>query len=141
MWRRYLVVVCMAVSGLLAVAVPSSGAARAEAPSYLNPALVQVGRVPGQIIDVSRARILYLDRSASRVALKVLDRATRQTATVPAVPGHDPAYGWLVPGGVIFRASAGDSTTVRLYVWCGGSHVTISGRLIQQTPLSSGRHT
>lgn len=129
MWRRCLVVVCTAVCGLLALAVPSTRAAGAEAPSYLNPALVQIGQVPGQIIDVSGARILYLDSSASRVMLKVLDRATRRTVTVPAVPGHDPGYGWLVPGGVIFRASGGDSTTVRLYEWCGGLHVNDLGPL------------
>jgi hypothetical protein len=124
MWRSCLAVLCMAVSVLLALAVPSMGAARAGASSYLNPALVQIGQVPGQIIDVSGARILYLGST-----LKVLDRATRQTVTVPAGPGHDPGYGWLVPGGVIFRASGGDSTTVRLYEWCGGSHVNDLGPL------------
>ena len=129
MWRRCLVMVCVAVSGLLAMAMPATGTAGAEAPSYLNPALVQVGQVPGQIVDVSETRILYLDRSASRVMLKVLDRAIRQTVTVPAVPGHDPEYGWLVPGGVIFRASADDATTVRLYEWYGGSDVSDLGPL------------
>jgi hypothetical protein len=117
------------VSGSLAIAVHSARAAGAEAPGYLNPALVQVGQVPGQIIEVSGARILYLDSSASRVMLKVLDRATQQTVTVPAVPGHDPEYGWLVPGGVIFRVSGGDATTVRLYEWCGGSPVNDLGPL------------
>jgi hypothetical protein len=128
-WRSCLVVVCLAVSGLLALAVPSTEAAGAGAPSYLNPALVRIGQVPGQIVDVSGARILYLDSSASRARLKVLNRATEQTVTVPAVPAHDPEYGWLVPGGVIFRASGGDSTTIRLYEWCGGSQVIDLGPL------------
>ena len=129
MWHRCLVMVCMAVSLSLAMTVPSTGAAGADAPSYLNPALVQVGQVAGQIVDVSETQILYLDRSASQVMLKVLDRATGQTVTVPAVPDRDPVYGWLVPGGVIFHAEGADVTTDRLYEWYGGSAVTDLGPL------------
>jgi len=129
MWRSRLAAVCVAVSAALAMAVPVTRAAGAEAPGYLNPALVEIGQVPGEINDMSETQILYLGGSASGITLKVLDRATGQTVPVPAVPGHYPEYGWLVPGGVIFRASGGDSTTVRLYEWRGGSNVSDLGPL------------
>ena len=117
------------------------GGGRAEAPSYLNPALVQVGQVPGQIVDVSETQILYLDRSASQVMLKVLDRATQQTVTVPAVPDGNPVYGWLVPGGVIFRAQGTNVTTARLMNGMAVRMSPISDRLTRQTRLWFERRT
>src|ERR1700722_6807370 len=129
MRRSCLVVVCMAVSGLLAMVAPSSGAAGAAAPAYLNPALVQVGQVPGQIADVSQTQILYLDSSASPVTLKVQDRASGQTVTVPAAPGRHPVFGSLFPGGVVFSAEGADVTTDRLYEWDGGTDLTDLGPL------------
>ena len=129
MWRSWLVVLCMAVAGSLATAAPATAVASAAAPGYLNPALVQVGQVAGQIVDVSQAQILYLGASGSQAALEVLDRASGQTATVPAVPGRVPVYGWLIPGGVVFRVQGADVTTARLYEWDGGPDVTDLGPL------------
>jgi len=129
MWRRFLIAACLAAAGSLATAVPSTGAPGAGAPGYLNPALVQVGQVPGQIVDVSQTQILYLGGSASQVALEVLDRANGQTVTVPAVPERHPVWGWLVPGGVVFSAEGADVTTDRLYEWDGGADVTDLGAL------------
>lgn len=129
MWRSCLIVLLTAVSGSLSLVAPATGAARAEAPGYLNPALVQVGQVPGQIVDVSAAQILYLGTSGSQAALEVLDRASGQTVTVPAVPGLTPVYGWLIPGGVVFSAEDTDVTTARVYEWDGGPDATDLGPL------------
>lgn len=129
MWRSCLVVLLTAVSGSLSIVAPATGAARAEPPGYLNPALVQVGQVPGQIVDVSQAQVLYLGTAGSQSALEVLDRASGQTAAVPAVPGHAPVSGWLIPGGVVFSAEGADVTTARVYEWDGGPDVTDLGPL------------
>jgi hypothetical protein len=129
MWRRCLVVVCMAMSGALGITMPATGAAGAQTPSHLNRGLVKIAQVPGPIVDVSGTRILYLDSSASGETVKVLDRATRRTVTMPTVPGYTPEFGWLIPGGVIFRASDGDVTTIRLFEWRGGSPVVDLGPL------------
>jgi hypothetical protein len=129
MWRRCLVVVCVAASGLLAMVAASAGVAGAAVSSYLSPALVPAGQVPGQIVDVSQTQILYLDSSASPVTLKAQDRASGQTVTVPAAPGRHPVNGWLVPGGVVFYAEGADVTTDRLYEWDGGTDLTDLGPL------------
>jgi hypothetical protein len=129
MWRSCLVVLLTAVSGSLSIVAPATGAARASAPGYLNPALVQVGQVPGQIVDVSEARILYFGTSGSQGALDVLDRASGQTVTVPALADRAPVYGWLIPGGVVFSAEGADVTTARVYEWDGGPDVTDLGPL------------
>ena len=129
MWRSCLVVVLTAVSGSLPVVAPTTVAARAEAPGYLNPALVRVGQVPGQIVDVSQARILYFGTAGSPGALDVLDRASGRSVAVPPVPGRGPVHGWLIPGGVVFSAEGADVTTARVYEWDGGPDVIDLGPL------------
>jgi DNA-binding beta-propeller fold protein YncE len=81
----------------------------------------ELDSVSGTILDVSPDRILFLDSSGSETALKVKDRATAGTSTVPSVSPREPLYGFLTSHGAMFVALEDDNIlTAKVYEWRDG---------------------
>ncbi|HKP89107.1 MAG TPA: Ig-like domain-containing protein [Thermoleophilaceae bacterium] len=88
----------------LLAATAVAGAPRAEA----APQWIEMGSVPGQILDVDPGRILF---KQSQSALGIFDRSS-QTTTPVAVAGADATEGFLTSHGAIFATVTGSSRRV-----------------------------
>jgi hypothetical protein len=131
---RVLAMIFVVSAGLITSPVDrglaASGIATVEPPvvtsDNVNSRLVQVEQVPGVIVDVSPANVLYLDRSDPPV-LTLWNRVTGVAEALPSVAGSRHEYGWLTPGGVVLTTSGGEPAIRHLYEWSGGGGLTDLG--------------
>jgi hypothetical protein len=127
-----LIAVFAAIAQNTALSAPSRGSSA----SYLSPTLVRVASVSGTILDVSATKVLYRDAATAPPRLKVLDRASRTTSTVPAAAGRNPDYGFLSPTGVVFVAGSNLGVTqIRVYQWSGAASLTDLGSINSRLSL------
>jgi hypothetical protein len=97
---------------------------------------VEVETATGVILDADSGRVLALDRNDFPSVLELLDRATGDEESVPAVEDRQPAYGFLAPLGAIFVAGGISGPLMTgVYEWRAGSLIKLEGRVNSQYSL------
>jgi hypothetical protein len=83
-----------------------------------------VAQLPGRVLDADAGRVLWLDSTATAVAMKIRDRGTGSDVTVsPADTSGRPLAGALFTGGalVVHRLAVGGGAQYTLWEWRAGT--------------------
>jgi uncharacterized repeat protein (TIGR01451 family) len=87
-----------------------------------------VETVPGTIVDVQPAQLLYLENAQ----LKIEDRQTGAVTPIPTIAGKRHRYGFLSPHGAIFDVMDDQTSLDELWEWRDGTLIRLLGSLNSQ---------
>jgi hypothetical protein len=91
--------------------------------------LTRLFDLPGEILDASGGRLLYVEHDESGDSLSIYDASSGQTERIDMPPGRRvmPGVAFLTPSGAIFITQAtGDVLTSRVYLWRGGTFTDLA---------------